>query len=126
MGCNRNYGCQKLANTVYPNLKTEVGKDITKAKSEIEEIVNTLKGLSIPEDYLGEKISTRLNEICSDFNSDAGELDSTKASINSFIDTKIVEHNIHYQKWQSAMQGLVVLVDKMKMLRTSFPKVLTK
>ena len=100
MSCNRDSGCLNIAKSVYPGLKGEINSSISNVNSQISEIVGELSSLVIPEDYLGNKVRTKLSEICSGFESDKSELNSAKADVNVFIDSKIKEHYGHYYEWQ--------------------------
>ena len=100
MSCNRDSGCLNIARSIYPGLKGEIDSSISNVNNQVEEILGELSSLTIPEDYLGNKVKMKLDEICSGFETDKSELSAAKANINAFIDGKIQEHYSHYNEWQ--------------------------
>ena len=104
MGCNRDSGCLKLYSVTYPNLESEINTSISSADGEINEIISELSNLYVPDDYLGNKVQNRLQEICNSFSEDSDKLKTEKNKINSFINTKIEEHRQHYNSWQKAQE----------------------
>lgn len=100
MSCNRDRGCLNIAKSIYPGLREEINSSISNVYNQVDDIIGELSSLVIPEDYLGSKVQTKLDEIYSEFESDKTELDSAKADVNEFIDNKIQEHYSHYYEWQ--------------------------
>ena len=99
MGCNKDEGCLNIANNVYPGLQGEINGSISSITNNVNEIISGLSGLSIPDDYLGEKVKSQVDSICGSLTSDVGEISSLSGSINNFVGSKIEEHQEHYRNW---------------------------
>ena len=104
MACGKNAGCLRIATSVYPGLQGEINSSISKISSSINEIISGLNGLSIPDDYLGAKVKSRVSAICSSLGSDASEVSALGGKINGFVGNKIQEHNEHYRTWKIEQQ----------------------
>ena len=104
MACGKNAGCLRIATSVYPGLQGEINSSISKISSSINEIISGLNGLSIPDDYLGTKVKSRVSAICSGLGSDASEVGALGGKINGFVGNKIQEHNEHYRTWKAEQQ----------------------
>lgn len=100
MGCKRNDACLNIANKKYPSYRNEINNDIKEINNNLLEIESSLKGINIPDDYIGEKTYESINHILSYFEKDKEESLSIKTDINSFINEKIKEHKRHYDDWQ--------------------------
>lgn len=100
MSCNRDSGCLNIARSIYPGLKGEINSSISSVNNQVDGIIGNLSSLAIPDDYLGNKVKSKLEEICTGFETDKSELNSAKANVNAFIDSKIKEHYGHYYEWQ--------------------------
>jgi len=100
MGCNRDSNCYTIARKVYPELKTDISDSIDKTSVELNEIVDELNTLKIPEDYLGEKVKEKIDEMKDYFTSDISDLKLFDNAIERFINEKINEHEEHYQNWK--------------------------
>jgi hypothetical protein len=104
MGCNKDYDCLKLANETYPSLQSEIFSSLSTVSSQINGIGSKLMGLSIPNDSLGERIKSRIGDICSYLNNDNEIIDNLINSVNKFVDEKEIEHKDHYDKWKAQQQ----------------------
>ena len=104
MACSKDAGCLRIATSIYPGLQGEINASISKISSSISEIISGLNGLSIPDDYLGAKVKSRVSAICSSLGSDASEVGAIGGKINGFVGNKIQEHNEHYREWKIAQQ----------------------
>ena len=104
MACGKDQGCLRIANSTYPGLQAEINGSINTITNNINEIMSVLNSLSIPDDYLGSKVKTRVNSICSSLSSDEGEVSSISGNINSFVSSKIKEHQEHYNMWKTEQQ----------------------
>lgn len=100
MGCNRDYNCYSIAKDVYPNLKKDIDESIKKTSTGINDIVDELSILTIPEDYLGTKVKEKVDEMKEFYSEDISELGSFNKAIDNFINEKIREHQGHYQEWK--------------------------
>ncbi len=100
MGCNRDDKCLKIAQEKYPTRLNEINNDFKVLNTSLSEIETSLKELSIPDDYIGEKTKESINLILSSFSEDKKNNDAINNDIKSFVDEKINEHKGHYNKWK--------------------------
>ena len=112
MACNKDSGCLKIANSTYPGLKTEIDSSSTAITDNIQSVIDELSALSVPDDYLGEKVSSRLKTICTELTSDIASVKTMNSSIDGFIDEKITEHTNHYNAWKREQERLAMLKKK--------------
>lgn len=96
MACNRDEGCYNIYTNIYPNAQESIDGSIGNIKSEITEISTTLGELVIPEDYLGEKVKRKVEEIQTFLEKDLSDLDTEKTAIDGFIEKQIAIHKKHY------------------------------
>lgn len=107
MACGKNEECLNIANNIYPNLQSEINSSINTITSSVNEIISGLSSLTIPDDYLGTKVKSRIITICSNLSSDIGEISSINGSINSFVSEKIKEHQKHYEEWKKEQERIL-------------------
>ena len=99
MGCNKNEGCKYIYSNEYPTEKSSIDSAIDEVTTQISETSTTLKELFIPDDYLGNKLKTKLEKLCLDLDTDNNNLLLEKGNIDTFINEKIEEHHRHYDDW---------------------------
>lgn len=104
MGCNRDDGCLNIARNTYPNLLSGIDNSTLFINNQINDVIEELNSLIIPNDYLGNKVKEKLDEINENLNNDVSELNTFKNNINSFIEKKIKEHEKHYIDWQNMQE----------------------
>lgn len=100
MRCNRDSGCYTIAKSTYPKLQGEANGAISSAQSDINSIIDSLGGLTIPNDYLGNKVKKKIDEIDKAFSSNVNELSTIKGKLDTFVTAKIKEHENHYNAWK--------------------------
>ncbi|MBQ9853876.1 MAG: hypothetical protein IJO57_02455 [Bacilli bacterium] len=104
MACLKNRDCLDLANNVYPQHKISINNNLDGVISKLEEVKNQFSDFDIPSDYLGSKVLEELNEISDIITGKIGEISIAKQSVDSFIDSKIYEHKMHYNDWYHKQQ----------------------
>lgn len=114
MSCGKDAGCLTIYKTIYPNLKTEISGSISKINGTVNGIIGSLNGLSVPDDYLGSKVKSRLSSITQGLSGDLSSLDGAKGAIEGFIDQKIPEHQKHYNDWVEEQKRLAQEKEKKK------------
>lgn len=98
MACNKDSHCKTIADN-YPSLLAPVEDSISKITGSISEISGGLGGLSIPDDYLGTKVKSRVQRICAYFEANSRQVSMLGSKISNFVSEKITEHNKHYNDW---------------------------
>ncbi len=104
MGCNRNRDCKEIYETTYPTLRGYVNSGIDSINKYASETVTRLQGLYIPDDYLGNKLKDKIEELNTKLNTDLDSLSSGKDSVDSFVDRMIEEHRQHYKDWLASLK----------------------
>ena len=102
MSCGKDGGCLKIANEVYHALQSDVTNDGNILLNQLDNIMNDLNAIKPPEDYLGEKVQSRIKEIGNNLETDRENLYGKLKVIDEFIDAKIKEHLVHAKDWESA------------------------
>ena len=100
MACGYNANCWRIANSIYPSLKDEISGSINATNKDINGIVDELSSLQIPDDYLGEKVKSKIEDICLNLNNDSKDIKAINGNIDGFIESKILEHQGHYNDWK--------------------------
>ena len=106
MSCNRDSGCKELYSVKYPSYKSDIDSQINDVNNKVMEVEDLLNELYIPGDYLGTKIKTKIEELCTELNNNIEELSSEKTNIDSFIDDKINDHKTHYNTWLANIRNI--------------------
>ena len=106
MGCNRDSRCINIANVTYPKLQGEINSSIKTITSSLNEITSELSALTIPEDYLGQKVKKQLESIVSNLDSDQGNIVDAGGTVGMFIGKRVEEHRNHYNAWKRAQDAL--------------------
>ena len=105
MSCNQDEGCKNIYSVIYPSYKSSIDSSIDELSNSVLEVSNVLKELYIPDDYLGNKIQTKIDELYKKFNSSIEELSTEKANIDTFIDDKVIVHKYHYNTWKANLES---------------------
>lgn len=100
MKCSMNESCKRLSNDVLPNTKTTVNNDFNEINESIENIEIDLKGLEIPNDYIGNKLNTKLEELYESLDLNINDNTNVINDFNNYIDNEIKVHNNHYETWK--------------------------
>lgn len=100
MSCNKDEDCYRIYIKEYPSYLGTIDPAIRSIKTQIEEVETSLTGLSLPDDYLGNKIKDKLDILISDIDSDKSSISAETTAIRSHIITKRAEHKEHYEEWK--------------------------
>ena len=106
MSCNRDDGCLKIAESTYPSLQSEINTSVNSINTELSDVVSSLQSLTIPDDYLGEKVKDRITSITASLGDDQSSVDAINSELDSFISEKITEHTEHYNEWLQEQERL--------------------
>lgn len=106
MACSKDQGCLTIANSIYPGLQSEINSSVKTITTGLNEITTELNTLTIPDDYLGEKVKKELESITSNLNNDQSNIVATSGNIGMFIGRKVEEHRNHYNAWKKAQDEL--------------------
>ncbi len=98
MSCNKDEFCKNIVNE-YATATGKLNSSFAKLKSEMNDIGNEINGVTVPNDYLGGKVSEKLAQIKCNFDSDKANVESAESSIISFVNDKKNEHQQHYDDW---------------------------
>ncbi len=99
MACSRDSGCLTIAKRIYPELQSKINNSTNTVKTGMNEIIEVLDELFIPQDYLGTRVKEKIDEICEDLGNDV--------NINDFIVSKIKEHKKHYELWHEKQEEVL-------------------
>ncbi len=105
MSCNRDSNCNSIANN-YVSRKDSINSDLSSIKENINSIGESINHFTIPDDYIGNKVQEKLKTIFFELESNRDNLISFNGEVNSFIDSKVVEHRNHYQSWKKLQEEL--------------------
>ena len=120
MACNmgKGPGCKDIANkyTIYVE---DISQSVSSIKINLSKIKSELESLSVPNDYLGEKVKSRLESICSNFSSDESSIDGAFSSIESFANEKKNDHMQHEADYQEYLRMLAEIEKEKQKNRSS-------
>jgi hypothetical protein len=103
MSCNRDSNCNSIANN-YVSRKDSINSDLNSLSENINTIGESINNFEIPNDYIGNKVQEKLKNISLDLESNSNNITSFKSEVNSFVDSKVLEHRNHYQAWKKAQE----------------------
>jgi hypothetical protein len=98
MSCNRDESCKYIASD-YGHKYNELKNDFKYIRKEIEDIDEELSKQLIPDDYLGRKVTEKLEKLKLDRKDNNDLFDETEKSITRFVEGKAIEHMNHYHEW---------------------------
>ena len=107
MSCNRNEKCRVIANN-YNSRKNSIDSNCSNMKNNVSMISRSLNFFDIPDDYIGNKVKSKIEEITKNLKSSSDGIDAFKQNIDSFIDEKESEHNNHYWSWKKKQDELAL------------------
>ena len=76
-------------NSTYPELQSTINSSIKTITTGLTEITNELNALTIPEDYLGQKVKRELKSICSNLSSDQSNIVAASGNIEDLLEKKL-------------------------------------
>ena len=94
MSCNKDSGCKELYSVTYPNLRSNINNGFNEVSKDASEVEKEIKKLYIPDDYLGNKLQTKIDEL----------LSTEQSNVNTHIDEKIEEHQNHYNDYLASLE----------------------
>ena len=97
--------CLSIAND-YINKKSSLNSSLNSMKENITNASDTLNSLSVPEDYIGNKVKQKLESIHNELVADAEIVGNFNKEISGFVDQKVTEHRNHYHNWRMAQEEL--------------------
>lgn len=106
MACSKNQDCLRIATDIYPGLQGEIDGSIQTIVSSLNDITGELSTLTVPGDYLGNKVREKLETIISSLDSDKSNVEAAKGNIDTFIGEKVEEHLEHYDSWEREQEEL--------------------
>lgn len=106
MTCNGE-NCLSIAND-YSVKKGSVNSSLNNMKSDITSASDTLNTLNVPEDYIGNKVKTKLETVFNDLSASADRVSAYNNEVSSFVDQKVAEHQTHYRAWKQRQEELAL------------------
>lgn len=95
--------CKEIVDVIYPEKRGEIMSAIGSVMTDLSDIGSELGKLTVPNDYLGQKVVERLGKISESFGQNANSsVESLKGTIESYIEGKIEMHKGHCASWQKA------------------------
>ncbi len=104
MKCSMNESCKRLSNDILPNAKTSVNNDFNEVNESILKIETDLKELEIPNDYIGNKLNTKLEELYESLETNISDNTDVVSDFNNYIEKEITIHNNHYENWKKKQE----------------------
>ena len=98
MSCNNNEYCKSIAAN-YTKKKYDLNGDFNYLKKELKDIEEELAKQVIPDDYLGRKVTEKLEKLELDNKENVELFFETERSITHFAEVKAEEHMDHYNNW---------------------------
>ena len=99
MQCNKDDKCLTIYKIYYPEWQKSIGGYVASANNVLTNILDPLGGLVIPNDYLGEKVKSQIQDLCRNFKNDSINLGNEGKIISNKINDFISIHQNHYRTW---------------------------
>ena len=103
-GQGRTSGCEEIYKIIYPTLVSEIDSSMATVNLNLNNIVSTLSGLKVPDDYLGQKVQSQINNLCNTFSEDTASVSAEKGLIDSFVSGKIELHRRHHAQYLAMLE----------------------
>lgn len=104
MSCNKDSSCLNLSRTTYPSLKDDIVTSFQSANKEVNKLIDTIQCVHVPDDYLGDKVKSKIDTLLDGFYNDIDSLNTEQTNVKTFILAKIDEHEQHYQDWKKQQE----------------------
>ena len=104
MSCNKDSGCKELYSVTYPNLRSNINNGFNEVSKDASEVEKEINKLYIPDDYLGNKLQTKIDELLLNLNTNLELLSTEQSNVNTHIDEKIEEHQNHYNDYLASLE----------------------
>lgn len=103
--CGKDDGCLGIAEG-YAAAASSLEGAFSGLESAVSDLGSSIGSVSVPDDYLGEKIVPALGNIASGISSISGMVSGLKGGAISFARGKEQEHRQHYIAWKEEQERL--------------------
>ena len=104
--CGQNEACKGYAEG-YASAKGSLEGAFGGLVSAVSNIESGMGSISIPNDYLGDKVASALDSITGGITEIQSLVDTLREQAINFADRKEKEHMEHYLKWEAEQKKLV-------------------
>ncbi len=98
MNCSMNEYCKNIAED-YASRALTIKKEFAGITEDIDNTIDELKKLIVPEDYLGNQIIEKLKKIKPLLEDDVQNINNVKTKVVSYAESRQEEHWHHYENW---------------------------